>query len=66
MNHIFMISRLAGSRQSFQKGTNDKNAASHSRHFDRSEAEWRNLTPPNERKAGTHPPSFRPKPVSRQ
>ena len=27
MNHIFMISRLAGSRQSFQKGTNDKNAA---------------------------------------
>ena len=24
MNHIFMISRLAGSRQSFQKGTNDK------------------------------------------
>ena len=27
MNHIFMISRLAGSRQSFQKGTNAKNAA---------------------------------------
>ena len=24
MNHIFMISRLASSRQSFQKGTNDK------------------------------------------
>ena len=27
MNHIFMISRLASSIQSFQKGTNDKNAA---------------------------------------
>ena len=26
MNHIFMISRLADSRQSFQKGANDKNA----------------------------------------
>ena len=26
MNHIFMISRLASSIQSFQKGTNDKNA----------------------------------------
>ena len=37
---------LAGSIQSFQKGTNDKNAASHSRHFSRSVAEWRNLTSP--------------------
>ena len=27
-----------------------------SRHFDRSEAEWRNLTPPNDRKAGLRPP----------
>ncbi len=26
MNHIFMISRLASSIQSFQKGANDKNA----------------------------------------
>ncbi len=34
---------LASSIQSFQKGTNDKNAAPHPRHFDRSEAEWRNL-----------------------
>ena len=36
---------LASSIQSFQKGANDKNAASHSRHFDRSVAEWRNLLP---------------------
>ena len=38
MNHIFMISRLASSIQSFQKGDEP-----HPRHFDRSEAEWRNL-----------------------
>ena len=30
--------------------------ASALRHFDRSEAEWRNLTPPNDRKAGLRPP----------
>ena len=41
MNHIFMISRLASSIQSFQKGDEP-----HPRHFDRSEAEWRNLLPP--------------------
>ena len=59
MNHIFMISRLASSIQSFQKGTNGKNAASHSRHFDRSEVEKSHA--PNDRKAGPRPPSFRPK-----
>ena len=41
MNHIFMISHLASSIQSFQKGDEP-----HPRHFDRSEAEWRNLLPP--------------------
>ena len=40
MNHIFMISRLASSIQSFQKGDEP-----HPRHFDRSGAEWRNLLP---------------------
>ena len=35
----------AGSIQSFPEGQIDQNDAPHSRHFDRSEAEWRNLTP---------------------
>ena len=37
---------LAGGILSFQKGMNDKKRCPHPRHFDRSEAEWRNLTPP--------------------
>ncbi|WP_418462257.1 hypothetical protein, partial [Dialister succinatiphilus] len=37
---------LAGGILSFQKRTNDKKRCPHPRHFDRSEAEWRNLTPP--------------------
>jgi poly-beta-hydroxyalkanoate depolymerase len=39
------MTMLASSIQSFQKGTNDKKRYPHPRHFDRSEAEWRNLTP---------------------
>ena len=35
----------AGSIQSFAERQIGQNAAPHSRHFDRSEAEWRNLTP---------------------
>ena len=38
----------------------------HSRHFDRSEAEWRNLTHQMTEKPARALPSFRPKPVSRQ
>ena len=37
---------LAISIQAFQKRMNDKKRCPHPRHFDRSEAEWRNLTPP--------------------
>ena len=35
----------AGSIQSFPEGQIGQNDALHPRHFDRSEAEWRNLTP---------------------
>ena len=35
----------SGQHTVISEGANDKNAAPHPRHFDRSEAEWRNLTP---------------------